>query len=445
MNNNWTKKEAPLKEAPFLGLTGMGGGVNSLMWAGAGQEIFDLYSFGLQASNWPANPSHNMGVLGINYTQGFKNSPVQVSGDWYKLWQGGLCMGGGYPISGMTVGGAKDEIGSFWVWGSNDYGNLGLNQSQPLPNNTNRRSSPAQIPGTDWANASISSFSLATKTDGSLWAWGNNEHGNLGLNNKDVHYSSPTQVPGTWSGDPFTLVASAPSLGFQSFAIKANGSLWAWGSNTYGSLGQNNKTNYSSPRQIPGTDWKQVMNGSSTLAGATKTNGELWMWGNGQGGGLAQNSRTKYSSPKQVPGTWKQTACGGYTSGVYGIKTDGTLWSWGYNHEGVLGQGQEPAIRNSLSSPTQIGARTDWAYIDSSQGNGKSIKAITTDGKLWVWGKNYGDYSLGVGPGMNGSAFSSPTQVANITTNWGTGSAYDTDYAWTMAGVWGAGFVLRQR
>ena len=434
-----SKKEAPLKESPFLGLTGMGGGVNSLMWAGAGQEKFDLYSFGVQSSNWPGNPSTNFGALGLNQSAGFKNSPVQVPGDWFKLYQGGLTLGGGYPVAGMTVGGAKDEIGSFWVWGSNDFGNLGLNQSQT--NNTNRRSSPTQLPGTDWANASISSFTLATKTDGTGWSWGNNEHGALGHNNVDVHYSSPTQLPGTWSTDPFTLVASAPSLGFQSFAIKANGTLWSWGSNTYGQLGINNQTNYSSPKQIPGTTWKSIMNGSSTMAGAIKTDGTLWMWGNGQGGGLAQNSRTKYSSPRQVPGSWKQGAVGGYPAGAFGIKTDGTLWSWGYNYEGSLGQNNQV----KYSSPTQIGARTDWAYVDSGSGGGQSVKGITTDGSLWVWGRNFGGYTLGVGPGKNANGFSSPTQVANITTNWGTGSAYDTDYAWTMAGVWGAGFVLRQR
>ena len=183
------------------------------------------------------------------------------------------------------------------------------------------------------------------------------------------------------------------------------------------------------------------MNGSSTMGGAIKTDGTLWMWGNGQGGGLAQNSRTKYSSPRQVPGSWKQGAVGGYPAGAFGIKTDGTLWSWGYNSEGNLGLNNQ----TRYSSPVQVGARTDWGYIDSGQGDGASVKGITTDGVLWVWGKNYDEYTLGVGPGKNSGAFSSPTQVANITTNWGTGSAYDTDYAWTMAGVWGAGFCLRQR
>ena len=152
--------------------------------------------------------------------------------------------------------------------------------------------------------------------------------------------------------------------------------------------------------------------------------------------------RLYISSPTQVgtDTTWARTT--NVASGtILSIKTDGTLWSWGYNSEGGLGLNNQ----TRYSSPVQVGARTDWGYIDSGQGNGASVKGITTDGGLWVWGKNYDEYTLGVGPGKNSLAFSSPTQVANITTNWGTGSAYDTDYAWTTAGVWGAGFCLRQR
>ena len=430
-----SKKESPVKEAPFLGLTGMGGGVNSLMWAGAAQPKFDLYAFGLNTSSWPATPSNNEGALGLNNAgSDFKNSPVQVPGDWYKLYTGGV--NGNF---GMTVGGAKDEIGTLWMWGSNAYGNLTQNGGP-----ANKRSSPTQIPGTDWANASISRFSLAVKDDGTAWSWGCNQYGELGHNNK-TQYSSPKQIGGTgWSTDPFTLVASAPGAGQSSFAIKANGTLFAWGQNSGGQMAQNGpaNTHYSSPKQIgTNTNWKSLMNGSSTMGGAIKTDGTLWMWGWGNGGGLAQNNRTKYSSPVQVPGTWKQAACGGYPGGTFGIKTDGTLWSWGYNFEGSLGHNNQ----NKYSSPVQVGTRTDWGYIDSGQGDGASVKGITTDGVLWVWGKNYDEYTLGVGPGKNSGAFSSPTQVANITTNWGTGSAYDTDYAWTIAGVWGAGFCLRQR
>ena len=106
-----SKKESPVKESPFLGLTGMGGGVNSLMWAGAAQPKFDLYAFGLNTSSWPSTPSNNEGALGLNSGGAdYKNSPVQVPGDWYKLYTGGV-----NGTFGMSVGGAKDEIGTLWT------------------------------------------------------------------------------------------------------------------------------------------------------------------------------------------------------------------------------------------------------------------------------------------------------------------------------------------
>ena len=201
-----SKKEAPVKESPFLGLTGMGGGATSLMWAGAGEAKFDMYSFGVNTNSWPAtNPNQFFGALGHNNSQGYKNSPVQVPGDWFKLYTGGV---NGY--FGMTICGSKDEAGTLWMWGSNAYGNLGQNQGPP--SNDNKRSSPTQVgTATNWVNASISRFCLGIRDEGgagvNLWSWGCNQYGELGHNNK-TDYSSPKMLGGTnWSKDPFTLVA----------------------------------------------------------------------------------------------------------------------------------------------------------------------------------------------------------------------------------------------
>jgi len=441
-----TKKEAPIKEAPFLGLTGMGGGVNSLMWAGAGTQKFDLYSFGIQGNQFPVtHPSQQFGTLGLNQSYGYKNSPVQVPGDWYKIYTGGVC--GAY---GMTVAGSKDEVDTLWMWGSNAYGNLAQNQGPP--NTANKRSSPTQVPGTDWANVSTSRFTLAVKTDGTLWAWGCNQYGELGTGNKTT-YSSPKQV-GTdtnWSSDFSHLSCSAPNAGQNSFAIKTDGTMWAWGQNTGGGLGLNNNQEYSSPKQIgTNTNWKSLALGSGTVGYGIKTDGTLWGWGWNNAGSLGQNDRTQRSSPVQIPGTnWKHVTTGGRSWGTFGIKTDGTLWSWGYNTDGVLGQGYEPGAQGGTwrarSSPVQVGTRTDWGMIDSGPGDGGIVKGITTDGVLWVWGNNLAEYALGVGPAINARYISSPTQVANINTKWGTDSAYDTDYAWSLGGAGWGNVALRQQ
>ena len=127
-----------------------------------------------------------------------------------------------------------------------------------------------------------------------LFSWGNNSSGELGQNNR-TNYSSPVQIPGTnWS---FVDSAGGHSLG-----LKSDGTLWAWGSNSGGELGQGNRTQYSSPIQIPGNQWSSV-SGSASHSLSLKTDGTLWAWGVNSNGQLAQNNRTQYSSPVQIPGT----------------------------------------------------------------------------------------------------------------------------------------------
>ena len=196
-------------------------------------------------------------------------------------------------ISGTTAGVIKTD-GTLWTWGQNAQGNLGQNQA---PAQLAYASSPVQIPGTSWTKAYIGPYrrGAAIKTDGTLWTWGWNQYGQLGLNNTTV-YSSPVQIPGTtWKN---MAVSSSNTL-----ATKTNGTLWAWGRNAYGDLGQNNTVQYSSPTQISGTTWDFVTNfGSGGLA--RKTDGTIWIWGNNQWGGSGMNvHQHQVSSPVQLPGT----------------------------------------------------------------------------------------------------------------------------------------------
>ena len=185
------------------------------------------------------------------------------------------------------------------------------------------------------------------KTDGTLFTWGNNEHGQLGQNNVDVLYSSPVQLPGTtWSSGKYKWGG-----GYRyTTTVKTDGTLWVWGNNEYGQLGQNNKTQRSSPVQVPGTTWKYASAGPHGYnVAATKTNGTLWTWGNNSEGCLGHNNVIKYSSPTQIPGTTWDRVDVGHTL-VTATKTDGTLWSWGQENFGALGHGD--VVKRS--SPIQI-------------------------------------------------------------------------------------------
>jgi len=276
------------------------------------------------------------------------------------------------------VGVMKDNK-TLWGWGRNDHGILGDNISTP-----SQYSSPVQIGTGTWANFSVGKESIiATKTDGTMYGWGENYSGNLGLNenNHPGQKSSPTQIPGTtWS----TSLDQFATGSERTMAIKTDGTLWVWGKNYYGDLGLNDRDNaYSSPVQLPGTTWDKVSQGGGR--GAIKTDGTLWMWGYNGSGQLGQNSRTNYSSPVQIPGTNWRTI---YQKSQVNIatKTDGTLWSWGYAHYGNLGH-NEGGNTPLKSSPTQIGSSTDWGTKTTVKGTWWA--ALKTDGTMWICGANY--------------------------------------------------------
>jgi len=281
-----------------------------------------------------------------------------------------------------------------YTQGSNGRGEL-------LTNDIIARSSPIQIPGTQWSDVATGfQFTLAVKNDGTLWGAGKNIYGTIGLNDK-IQYSSPVQVPGTQWSEVFSFGNGQEAV----LSRKTDGTLWAWGTNDYGNLGQNNKTRYSSPTQIPGTQWNYISPGGGCAMG-TKTDGTLWAWGFGGNGELAQNNLTPQSSPVQIPGTqWNKISNGvNYT---LASKTDGTLWAWGYNYVGLLGLNDYSTAR---SSPTQIPG-TQWnELINNFRLIGMATK---TDGTLWAWGKgNVG--SLGQN---NLTYYSSPVQIPG--TQWG--------------------------
>lgn len=318
-------------------------------------------------------------------------------------------------------------MAGLWGCGANNYGALG-------DSTTVDKSSPVQTitMGTNWKQVASSNYyysghTAAVTTDGTLWLWGYNSVGQLG-NSTSTDRSSPVQTIalGTnWKqvscGDLYTT------------AIKTDGTLWTWGNNFYGQLGNSMSTDRSSPVQTIalGTNWKQVSAGKYHV-GAIKTDGTLWLWGDGYIGQLGNSITTNKSSPVQTIalGTnWKQVACG-YTH-TSAIKTDGTLWGWGYNLFGQLGD----STTNNTSSPVQtITLGTNWKQISVGNHHTASIK---TDGTLWLWGYNpYGQ--LGDSTQINKN---SPVQTIALGTNWkqiacgymGTGSIKTDGTLW----LWG--------
>ncbi len=267
------------------------------------------------------------------------------------------------------------------------------------------------VSSSNWWNITIGAGTVAaTKTNGTLWTWGNNASGSLGLGDL-THRSSPVQVGALT--DWYTVATGGDRLSSDTagcLAIKTNGTLWAWGSNSLGKLGLGDTTDRSSPVQVGAlTDWKQISCGDNHCL-AIKTDGTLWAWGDNTYGQLGLGDTTHRSSPVQVGSltNWKFIAAGGTVSAA--ITNTNSLFMWGYNLDGQLALGDT----THRSSPVQVGASTDWKQIDVSSGN---VHAIRTNGTLWAWGNGGQGSVYNLGLGAVSTHRSSPVQVGALT-NW---------------------------
>ncbi len=298
--------------------------------------------------------------------------------------------------------------GTLWGWGNGSDGRLGTNDTTII-------STPVTTfaGGTNWKQISSGSRSTAAiKTDGTLWTWGRGFYGQLGTNDTTQRNTPVTTFAG---GTNWKQV----SVGYNFIsAIKTDGTLWVWGAGVSGRLGTNDTTQRNTPVTTfaGGTNWKQVSAGVR-YAAAIKTDGTLWTWGNngsGQLGNVTVGGNVLTPVTTFAGGTdWKQVSAGmgssvNFNALTAAIKTDGTLWTWGYGFSGQLGTNN---TTNTSTPVTTFSGGTDWKQV--SAGNGHTA-AIKTDGTLWVWGVGISG-QLG-----NAETFSRSTPVTTFAggTNW---------------------------
>ena len=328
------------------------------------------------------------GQLGLSDTIS-RSLPVQIPGNWLSDCRA-FC-------SSEGVSGAIDSSYRLYMWGANPSGQLGLSD-------TVNRSSPVQIPGTIWCSLVLPEWTLsnntgihALKTDNTLWGWGQNSYGGIGNNVSQgtvAAYSSPVQIPGT------TWVCIRRSQ--HSLALKSDYSMWTWGRNYDGQLGillRGPFNNRSSPVQLPGS-WCEIATGWP-ISLAIKTDGTMWGWGGNHYSGIAGlNDVIDRSSPIQIPGTWSKVFSNstGYTTRSGAIKTtDSCLYMWGVNSSGQLG------LNDSITRSSPVVLPGSWSCIF---GGGVTTVGKRTDNTIWAWGaNNYGQYNV------DKVAYSSPIQV----------------------------------
>lgn len=276
---------------------------------------------------------------------------------------------------GDDSGFALNSSGLVWAWGYNYYGDLG-NGSSGWPS----KSSPGQV----LAISSISSISargdhaLAVKSDGTVWAWGSNYWGKLGDGTTE-NRSIPVQVQGI--SDVTTVSAGS---GF-SLALKSDGTVWSWGGTYKGELGigTSDVTIMTTPVQIDTLDHVIAIEAGDYHALALKSDGTVWSWGDnsyGQLGGGTDSSSNP--TPNMVPGISNivSIAAGGYHN--LAVQSDGTVWAFGQNWSGQLGDGTE----SNRYSPVKI---SSFSGVVAVAGGLFHSLALKSDGTVWVWGHYY--------------------------------------------------------
>ncbi|MEI6267067.1 MAG: hypothetical protein WCP14_04230, partial [bacterium] len=281
-------------------------------------------------------------------------------------------------------------------------------------------------------SSSTSQSTIALKNDGTVWAWGKNTSGQLG-DNSTVQRNAPVQVKGVGNVGYLTDIKDVATGGEFSLALKSDGTVFSWGSNVFGQLGNNSVTPSLVPVQVINATNDGILGGITKISAGTSfslaltSNGTAFSWGRNQYGELGNNSADLIS---MLPVQAKDSAGTGFLSGISAITTgsnhssvvkdDGTIWSWGSNGQGQLGQNTADA--NSHPLPLQVlgtggsGYLTDISTVAAGQYFNLAIKK--TGGTLWGWGQNI-DGALGDNSSVSKYA---PVQVKDST---GTGFISD--------------------
>ena len=337
---------------------------------------------------------NDRGQLGDDTTTD-SSAPVQVKGS-----------GGVGTLSGATLVGAGDLFTcaalsdwTAWCWGRNNKGQLG-------DNTTTDRLTPIQVKGGGWTGffddavevAGGLGHSCAVKSDATVWCWGRNDRGQLG-DNTTSDSLTPVQVTGSGGVGTLSGVSSVAAGAKSTCVVKTDTTVWCWGDNGKGQLGDNTTTDSSAPVQVVGAGGVGTLSGALVVTAGeefgcvAKSDGSVWCWGDNGKGQLGDNTTTDSSVPVQVTGPGGVGMLSGVSTvgaglqHACGVKSDTTVWCWGLNDKGQLG---DDTTTDSLA-PVQVKGSGGVGTLSGATlvGAGDLFTcAALSDWTAWCWGRN---------------------------------------------------------
>jgi alpha-tubulin suppressor-like RCC1 family protein len=334
---------------------------------------------------WGYNSSGQLGES--PYTIMKRTTPAQVSS---KILNSVTAVAAG---SSHTI--ALRSDGTVLAWGHNSYGQLG-------DGTTTWRDTPVQVSGLSGVTAIAGGtfYTVALKLDGTVWAWGDNSSGQLG-DGTTTNKTTPVQVTGL-SGIAAIAVGGG-EYGYHTVALKSDATVWAWGWNYYGQLGDGTTTDRYTPVQVSDLSGVTAIASGWYHTAALKSDGTVWAWGNNGFGQLGDGTTTNRYIPVQMS-SLSGIAAIAVGGGEYGyhtvaLKSDGTVWTWGSNFN--------ETTRQWITTPVQVSGLGGVAAIAAGKYHTVALKS---DGTVWAWGiNNYGQ--LGNGTTTNSAT---PVQVSGL-------------------------------
>ena len=314
-----------------------------------------------------------------------------------------------YQVTGQVAAGQYHTVllksdGTVWTSGYNNHGQLG-------DNTTTTRAAPVQVTSLSGiVEVGAGAYhSVALKSDGTVWAWGLNSSSQVG-DNTTTERHTPVQVKksnGSGGTTGLTNIVAISVGGYHNFAIDGSGTIWAWGLNSSGQLGDGTTTRSGLAEPLTtlsGVTVQQIFSGEYHSFFLTSTGG-VWATGLNTNGQLGDGTTTQRNSPVSVSGLSGVTITqlSGAAGSSLALQSDGTVWGWGYNTSGEVGDGST----TQRTSPVHLSSLSGIVAVQAGYTHSSAIKS---DGTVWTWGTNsYGE--LGDGTII---LRSSPVQVSGM-------------------------------